>query len=83
MDLDVPRGTQLATAEPYLRMMLRCPLDTAARWSEPDDRIAVSSERDGDTVVIDLSDDGPGLTRLGGSDSSTRSPIGPQARHVG
>jgi signal transduction histidine kinase len=61
LDLDVPRGTRLATIEPYLWMMLRCLLDNAAKFSEPQDRITVVYERAGETVVISLSDEGPGL----------------------
>jgi signal transduction histidine kinase len=61
LDLDVPRGTQLETIEPYLWMTLRCLLDNAVKFSTPDDRISVVYERAGDSVVISLSDDGPGL----------------------
>jgi signal transduction histidine kinase len=61
LDLAVPRGTQMVTVEPYLWMTLRCLLDNAAKFSSPDDRIAVVYERAGDTVVISLTDDGPGI----------------------
>ena len=61
LDLEIPPDASLFTVESHLWLTLRCLLDNADKFSPRDGIIHVSYRSDGDTAVIAVADEGPGL----------------------
>ena len=61
LELDATDGCAVAAEESLLEMLLRNLVDNAVRYSPPQARVQVSVRRQGERVLLQVEDGGPGL----------------------